>query len=92
MGVNEDRTSIARPRVRHDDLDAPWDDREYTYEDDDVVPFRVGERVYHQRFGSGRILRITGAARKQRATIRFDGSGTRELALDVARLEREDDA
>ncbi len=52
--------------------------------------FRPGERVRHARFGPGTIIRLVGPANRRRATIRFDGAGTRELALDVARLERDD--
>ena len=51
---------------------------------------RPGERVRHARFGPGTILRLVGPANRRRATIRFDAAGTRELALDVARLERDD--
>jgi len=83
-----------RGRARNED---GWPDDEGAADDDwgdavDEEPadeFAVGERVRHAKFGPGQIVRITGTTQRRRATIRFDRGGTRELALDLARLERD---
>jgi DNA helicase-2/ATP-dependent DNA helicase PcrA len=48
--------------------------------------FTVGMRVQHTRFGTGRILELSGAPGNQEALIRFDESGTKRLLLTYAPL------
>ncbi|HEU4395572.1 MAG TPA: 3'-5' exonuclease, partial [Planctomycetota bacterium] len=50
------------------------------------VPFRVGQRVRHERFGTGRIRRLDPHGASFRATVEFR-SGVKTLDLDFARLE-----
>lgn len=45
-----------------------------------------GERVEHNRFGSGRIIEITGVAPEMKARIVFDNYGEKLLLLKYAKL------
>ena len=50
------------------------------------LPFRVGQRVRHERFGAGRVRRLESHGGSVRATVEFR-SGVKTLDLDFARLE-----
>lgn len=52
--------------------------------------FRVGERVHHHKFGSGRIAELTGSGRDAKVRIDFDDEeiGRKTLVIAQARLER----
>ena len=50
------------------------------------VAFRVGQRVRHERFGTGRVRRLESHGASIRATVEFR-SGVKTLDLDFARLE-----
>lgn len=47
---------------------------------------RVGQRVAHDRFGEGVILRIEGQAPDARLAVRFDAGGEKTLLLKFARI------
>jgi DNA helicase-2/ATP-dependent DNA helicase PcrA len=48
---------------------------------------RVGSRVNHQVFGTGKILAILGTGDSQRVTISFEGHGTKQLLSKFANLK-----
>jgi len=52
--------------------------------------FKVGDRVKHETFGRGRIIRITGRGHRAIATVRFNIAGERKLALEYAKLTKID--
>ena len=48
--------------------------------------FRVGQAVFHNRFGEGVVLSLEGRGEDARAQVRFHRHGTKWLALAVAKL------
>ena len=57
-------------------------------EGDRPVPdVAVGDVVRHKTFGSGRVLEVDGEGPRAIITVRFDGAGTKRLALGYAPLE-----
>jgi DNA helicase-2/ATP-dependent DNA helicase PcrA len=50
--------------------------------------YSEGERVSHERFGSGVIIEITGEAPNTTALVEFDGHGRKKLLLRFAKLTR----
>jgi DNA helicase-2/ATP-dependent DNA helicase PcrA len=56
--------------------------------EDDGPEFTPGDRVLHTRFGTGRILELTGSPGEEEAVIDFDDLGTKRLVLAYAPLIR----
>jgi DNA helicase-2/ATP-dependent DNA helicase PcrA len=52
------------------------------------VGWRVGENVYHAKFGDGVIVNIEGSGTQARAHINFGKNGMKLLDLGIAKLER----
>ncbi len=52
----------------------------------DMTRLHVGERIEHNRFGAGTILRLSGTAPDMKAHIRFDAYGEKLLLLKYAKL------
>lgn len=50
--------------------------------------WRIGETVYHKKFGEGVIVNIEGSGPNARANINFGRQGMKLLDLGVAKLER----
>ena len=53
----------------------------------DPTGLSVGCTVLHQRFGKGTVERIEGTGDNQKATIRFENAGTKQLLLKFAKLQ-----
>ena len=49
--------------------------------------FRVGQQVFHTKFGEGAITALEGAGADARAQVRFKRHGEKWLALSVAKLQ-----
>ncbi|QET02461.1 MULTISPECIES: UvrD-helicase domain-containing protein [Cupriavidus] len=49
--------------------------------------FRVGQGVFHNKFGEGKITAIEGEGANAHAQINFKRHGTKKLALGVAKLD-----
>ena len=49
--------------------------------------FRVGQQVFHTKFGEGAITALEGSGADARAQIRFKRHGEKWLALAVAKLQ-----
>lgn len=59
--------------------------------DSDFVPADAGEiqegqRVLHQKFGQGTVVRVEGAGPNRKASVNFDESGNKMLMLKFAKL------
>ncbi len=52
-----------------------------------VDEVREGDRVYHEHFGRGRVEKLQGSGLNARATVAFDGLGSKVLLLQYARLQ-----
>ena len=48
--------------------------------------FKPGDRIEHNRFGSGQILDISGTIPDLKARVRFDRYGEKQLLLKFAKL------
>ena len=53
---------------------------------DPISSLKEGQRVEHDRFGFGKILKIEGAAPNTKAYVLFDDSGEKTLLLKFAKL------
>jgi DNA helicase-2/ATP-dependent DNA helicase PcrA len=60
---------------------------DWTEEHRPVPEVAVGDHVRHKTFGAGRVLEVDGAGPRAIITVRFDGAGTKRLALGYAPLE-----
>ena len=56
---------------------------------DKMEVFRAGQRVEHNRFGSGRIISLTGEIPELRAEVEFDAYGKKILLLKYAKMRVE---
>ena len=52
------------------------------------LDLEAGERVLHDRFGTGTVREISGEAGDLRATVHFDNAGEKKLLLKFAKLQR----
>jgi superfamily I DNA/RNA helicase len=52
----------------------------------DTSELRAGQKVEHQKFGFGEVLKMEGAAHNPIATIKFDLNGEKKIMLNYAKL------
>ena len=52
---------------------------------------RAGQKILHERFGIGHVLRVEGSGDNTKATIHFDNAGDKQLLLRFARFKVVDD-
>jgi len=50
-----------------------------------------GMKVYHEKFGTGKVLGIEGSGDSRKATVFFEGTGQKQLMLKFAKLSIIDD-
>jgi DNA helicase-2/ATP-dependent DNA helicase PcrA len=55
-------------------------------EPDRGVDIRTGQKVFHNKFGEGKVLALEGAGADARAQVNFSRHGVKWLALSVAKL------
>ena len=48
----------------------------------------VGDMVKHERFGTGRIIELSGAGDSLKAKVEFQNAGTKQLLLKFAKLQK----
>lgn len=60
-------------------------------EPDRGTRIRAGLKVFHNKFGEGKVLAVEGAGADARAQVSFNRHGTKWLALSVAKLTPVDD-
>jgi DNA helicase-2/ATP-dependent DNA helicase PcrA len=52
----------------------------------DTSELKAGQKVEHQKFGFGEVLKMEGAAHNPIATIKFDLNGEKKIMLNYAKL------
>jgi DNA helicase-2/ATP-dependent DNA helicase PcrA len=52
----------------------------------DTSNLQVGQKVEHQKFGFGEVLKMEGAAHNPIATVKFDMNGEKKIMLNYAKL------
>ena len=83
----EDAGSPGRSRRRaaiDEDLSEGWGDPG----DWEVEEYHEGARVYHDTYGAGDVVRVTGAGIRQRITVAFDDGEEKQFAIGFAKLRR----
>jgi DNA helicase-2/ATP-dependent DNA helicase PcrA len=88
-GVLAPQAGAVRPRRtrEHDHFSS---DPMPAYEDESQEPLqvRVGLRVLHEIFGSGRVVAVDGRGENARAVVEFDSVGRKQLLLKYAHLRQ----
>jgi DNA helicase-2/ATP-dependent DNA helicase PcrA len=74
------------PSTAHKDWGGDW-----TYEPDPdlepgEIPYRVGDRVYHPKFGEGDVQSFTGVGRNVKVMVKFAAYGRKLFRVDQAPL------
>jgi DNA helicase-2/ATP-dependent DNA helicase PcrA len=52
----------------------------------DTANLRIGQRVEHQKFGFGEVIKMEGSAHNPIATIKFELNGEKKIMLNYAKL------
>jgi DNA helicase-2/ATP-dependent DNA helicase PcrA len=52
----------------------------------DTSNLQVGQRIEHQRFGFGEVIKMEGAKHNPVATVKFDQNGEKKIMLNYAKL------
>jgi DNA helicase-2/ATP-dependent DNA helicase PcrA len=52
----------------------------------DISNLQEGQRVEHQKFGFGEVIKMEGSAHNPIATVKFDTNGEKKIMLNYARL------
>jgi DNA helicase-2/ATP-dependent DNA helicase PcrA len=52
----------------------------------DTSNLQAGQKVEHQKFGFGEVIRMEGAAHNPIATVRFEHNGEKKIMLNYAKL------
>ncbi|MBD81047.1 MAG: ATP-dependent DNA helicase [Crocinitomicaceae bacterium] len=53
----------------------------------DLSNLKKGDRVLHQRFGKGEVIKLEGSSGNLKATVEFDQVGSKNLLLKFAKLQ-----
>ena len=56
-----------------------------------IKSFKIGERVYHAKFGEGQVLQFEGGGASARIQVNFEWEGTKWLVVAYAKLQSMDD-
>ncbi len=54
---------------------------------DDPQKIATGQKVFHQKFGPGKIINVEGMADQKKAHVEFEQGGLRVLLLKYAKLQ-----
>ena len=52
----------------------------------DTRNLQVGQKVEHQKFGFGEVMKLEGAVHNPIATVRFEHNGEKKIMLNYAKL------
>jgi DNA helicase-2/ATP-dependent DNA helicase PcrA len=52
----------------------------------DTSGLKAGDKVEHQKFGFGEVLKVEGSAHNPIATVKFDLNGEKKIMLNYAKL------
>ena len=80
----EDSPAARKPRLAHSALSSNIPRMAAPARD--IYPFRVGQDVFHTKFGEGRITALEGLEADARAQINFKRHGVKWLQLSIAKL------
>lgn len=53
----------------------------------EIPRLEEGTKVYHERFGTGVVEKMEGTYPEQKATVKFEGAGVKQLLLKFARIK-----
>jgi DNA helicase-2/ATP-dependent DNA helicase PcrA len=56
------------------------------FEASDTTGLQAGQRVEHQKFGFGEVLKMEGSAHNPVATVKFEHNGEKKIMLNYAKL------
>jgi DNA helicase-2/ATP-dependent DNA helicase PcrA len=70
-------SSVTKPVIHQPSAD---------FKPSDTSDLREGQKVEHQKFGFGIVLKMEGAAHNPIATIKFDLNGDKKIMLNYAKL------
>ncbi|MGH8262304.1 MAG: DNA helicase II [Steroidobacteraceae bacterium] len=73
-----------RPRIQ---ISRPLFTPRGSFIDTDEFGLKLGQRVRHQKFGDGVVLRLEGQGANARVQVNFEAQGTKELMLAYANLQ-----
>ncbi len=59
---------------------------DYENESQEIMTLRVGAKVEHESFGTGKILQLAGAGESAKAVVLFENVGPKNLMLKYAKL------
>lgn len=62
--------------------------RQFKVEKMDTLPYDVGDRVRHIKFGEGQVLSIQDGKRDFEVTVNFDNVGTKRMFASFAKLKK----
>ncbi len=48
---------------------------------------KMGSRVYHEKFGLGKVIQVSGSGESQKVTVVFEGNNVKQLMLKFAKLK-----
>ena len=67
----------------------PYSDagRSGVFDEDEVMGFRMGQRVDHGKYGEGVILQIEGSGERAKVEVNFPGVGSKWLMVGYANLQ-----
>src|SRR4030095_12986515 len=64
--------------IQFQDADlSEWPECDDSFEADEE-PYPVGSRVYHDGYGEGEVVRLSGIGRRLRVTVALDGGGEKQ--------------
>ena len=52
----------------------------------DTSNLQVGQKVEHQKFGFGEVMKMEGAAHNPDCTVKFENNGEKKIMLNYAKL------
>jgi DNA helicase-2/ATP-dependent DNA helicase PcrA len=84
--TEEPKTYLRNEKLKKIVKSAPSSANSYNGSDSSI--FEEGDKVYHERFGSGVIISIEGQPPNKTATVEFDKEGRKKLLLRFAKLRR----
>ena len=56
------------------------------FEASDTSTLKEGQKVEHQKFGFGEVVKLEGAAHNPIATVKFEHNGEKKIMLNYAKL------
>lgn len=93
--MGEKLTSFAprrlRPLAESKDTSQVLSSTSVSVDSSSTAGLRAGQKILHERFGVGHVLRVEGSGDNTKATIHFDNAGDKQLLLRFARFKVIDD-